>query len=333
MGRCECGCGDSPERKQAYHLTKSGRYGEALVLLTQLLCHQKHILPPDHEDLAYTYADLGEVYSFLGLSAEAEISLRKALSIRRKNGHKGNFDDNLNSLGRLAIERGEWAEAEKLLREELAIRRESVRVCNCDNCNHELGRCLGMLGLALRGSGAMDEAAAVLEESVRVCDLVRDSEEPQNAGVRLQSLTVLGSLLFAKKDFAAAELLQRRVVALTSAGDKKFPQQLINHVACLFELGRFAEALAICERAKDAGDPSVASQAADWIRTCKEEMRLERLREDKADHERQLRQKEAVAAIPESLRAQMIAELIDEDENPKSKKKGKGHKKKANGKA
>jgi tetratricopeptide (TPR) repeat protein len=286
----------------------------------------KACLPPKHKDLALAHEDLGKVSSSRGKLAEAKAAFSTALQIRRRAGHTKVIPDSLHALAKVAITRGEWDEAEALLTEELPLRREES--CSCSRCYQKLSACLSLLGLATDRVGRGDDAIGFFKEAVQTCDFVRDSEEPRNAGLRLQCLVRLGSIMMDRGDFQAAELVHRRAVALMEVDDPDLPSAHLSAGTCLLEQGRFRDALLDFEEAKriakSIGDPEAHEEADEWLRTCRDRMHQRREDEKAAkkrqDEERALELRRKIAAIPENLRDKLIAELIDEDESPKTKK-------------
>jgi serine/threonine-protein kinase len=151
---------------------------------------------------------IGRSYADLGLRAEAETLLQKALATRRQvlGPDHPDIAENLHSLGALAYLKGDFATAESLFRESLELRRKVLGPRATPVADS-----LSDLALVLQ-EGKADYAAAqpLLEEALAI---KRARLGERHADVA-QSLNNLGMLHYRKKEYDKAEPLLRQALAL-----------------------------------------------------------------------------------------------------------------------
>jgi tetratricopeptide (TPR) repeat protein len=119
-------------------------------------------------------ANLGRVIDLQGRSAEAEETLRRALTIQREliPGPHANTATTLALLGDLLVRRGRAAEGESLLREALVMREKVLAPDHwgIQVTRSALGRCLAAQGRTAEADSLLTRSAAALEERLGLAD-------------------------------------------------------------------------------------------------------------------------------------------------------------------
>ena len=209
-------------------------------------------------------AVLGRVHSRLGLYAEAEPLLMRALEVRRRQHgeHHPEVAESLHDLGALHHFRGGQKEAEAFYREALMLRREE----RSGDGEKRLVCTLNCLGSLLRERGALAAAEPLHLEALEIQRRLLPPEDPELA----VTLSNLGILRRAQGDLEEAGRFLREALTLRrrALGDRhpRTAQALSNLGAVLNAQGRFGEAepllreaLDIRRHTLDRAHPEVAS--------------------------------------------------------------------------
>ena len=111
-----------------YYLYERARYQEAEVLKEQVVSIYKHILAPNHPDIASSMRKLATIYYMLGKYEEAEPLLKQALDIyeQQKEPEYLLIAQSLNLLALLYQVKGKYEEAEPLYKQALAIYQQQL---------------------------------------------------------------------------------------------------------------------------------------------------------------------------------------------------------------
>jgi serine/threonine-protein kinase len=164
-------------------------------------------LGPNHNSTLITASNLALVHGRQGKLTQAETELRDVLARDRTSGIKDEVWE-LNRLGDVLRQRGDWKEAIELHRHALA---QSIALFAPNARQTALSR--HYLGLALAEGGARDESVTQLRAAIAAYRMLLppDGEHPFSASSRL----ALGKLLAEKRETRAEALeLMRQAVAI-----------------------------------------------------------------------------------------------------------------------
>lgn len=222
----------------------------------------------DQPDVQAAVMDaVGEADRGLGLYADAEPLLEKALALRRRLARPDALEiaESLEHLAALKSDRSDLAAAEALLREALAIRRRRL-----GEADLEVARTLNVLGDLLVTKGA--PAAEVERIQRQALGLAREVETPPGAAVA-RSVLFLAKARLAAGEYAEAERLFREGLALERRalrrGDPRLYRDQTAFAESLLGTAKFNEAAALLRhtleaqrRLLGAEHPDVASTLA-----------------------------------------------------------------------
>ena len=208
---------------------------------------------------------IGEADRGLGLYAEAEPLLEKALALRRKISGPGSLEtaESLEHLASLKADRSDFAAAEPLLRQALAIRRRQL-----GEGDLEVARTLNALGELMVTKG---EPAAEIEKIQRQALAIdRAAEKPAGAAVA-QSLLCLAKAKQAAGDYVEAERLFREGLAIErralKAGDPRLYRDETAFGEVLINRGKPEEAAAVLRGALAAQRKILGGDHPDVVST------------------------------------------------------------------
>lgn len=182
----------------AYH--GLGDYDRSHELLLRGLQLRRSGLPPVHEDIAHSLAQLGWSRLVTKDFQEAESRFREALAMQRAalGPRHPEVANSLNGLGLAINGLGRNAEAIDMLREALVIRRATL-----GQAHVEISNGLNDLAIVVRTSGDTAGAEDLVRESLAMRRELLDPSHPDIA----RSTKLLASLLRARGDHEAAEPL------------------------------------------------------------------------------------------------------------------------------
>jgi eukaryotic-like serine/threonine-protein kinase len=182
---------------------------------------------------------IGSTYMALGLFAEAEVQLRRALVLRQSVLGESHPDvaSSLDDLAGLMLEKGDYSAAEPLYRSALAMNR---RLLGERNATVALN--LANIALLLQKQARYAEAESLSRESLSM----RRDILGENSADFATSLSNLATLLQAEGKYAEAEPLQRTALstrrALLGPNHPEVAASLNNLAGTLQAQGRYAEA-------------------------------------------------------------------------------------------
>ncbi len=131
-------------------LRAQGDADGSITVLKDIIAQREHLLGHDSFLLANAYSSLGSAYYEQGRTLEATEQLVAALDIGRAtlDPHDPSFAIDLNNVGSLYEEQGDYARAEPFLREALAVYRQHARdePYQLANLSQNLGRLLMFMG-------------------------------------------------------------------------------------------------------------------------------------------------------------------------------------------
>jgi serine/threonine protein kinase/tetratricopeptide (TPR) repeat protein len=247
---------------------------EAVAINQKLVADHPEVA--DHvKDLAGILSSLGNFYSGAGRSTEAEASYQRAIEIFRQFStahpdvpeYRQGLAEGLSSLGNLYLRTGRIAEAESLYQRVLAIREAPVTAYPDDFVHRdELANDHNILGICYSHTGRRAEAEASYRRALAIDEkLVASYPDQIEAAISLGGVCCnLGGLLekhgepaaaleWCARAIAALEAVLRRDARHTTA--REFLRNSYNARAeALSRLGRHAEALADCDRARPLDD-------------------------------------------------------------------------------
>jgi serine/threonine protein kinase/Flp pilus assembly protein TadD len=181
---------------------------------------------------------IGRIYSELGLLEPANTMIENAYRTRRRLfGDKSlPVAESLQSLGELAVARGEFAKAEARLREALSLRRQFL-----GEKHLAVAETLRSLGKLLRRTG--DDAAA--ERVLRRALSIQTSLVGEKGLVVADTWNSLGVTLGSRGQYGEAEQALRKAIEITRSTDRDHPnvtKYLNNLGLVLIAKGSFHEA-------------------------------------------------------------------------------------------
>ena len=181
---------------------------------------------------------IGASYATLGMYAEAEPQIERAVELRRRDPGEQHpdFAAALNALGQLRDDQGRLAEAEAAHRRALSIRRATL-----EPGDPAIAASLNNLAAVLRAAGRLDEARERYEAALALNRAAYGDEHPTIA-IGLNNLAIV---LKEQGDLAEAGRLHRAALALRRKlfGDEhpSIAIDLNNLAALLDEQGKYAE--------------------------------------------------------------------------------------------
>ena len=223
-----------------------GELDKARPLLEGALSLRRHLLGPEHADVAESLNDLGVLLRQKGDTAAAEPLLVEALATRRKVLGREHRDvaETLVELGRLYSDRGSDERAEPLLREALAIRRKVM-----GERAHDTATSMNELALLLWHQGELAGAERLFRECLEINRKTLGENHPDVSSALNNLALIAGD----RGDFAAAETLSRQSLAIgrNTLGDKHpdIAIKLSNLSRALLEQGKYDEAAGALEEA------------------------------------------------------------------------------------
>lgn len=154
-----------------------------------------------------TLHTLGEVYYSLGLFAESEAMLTRALAVRRRlyGNNRIEVAETLYQTGNLKVEQGQYPAAEAYYREALAMRRRLE-----GNETIGVAQILRGLGIALRDQSRDAEAEAACLESVRILKGLPDQGKEELG----DALDHVADVLIDQGKYAQAEPYYREAIVV-----------------------------------------------------------------------------------------------------------------------
>jgi serine/threonine protein kinase/tetratricopeptide (TPR) repeat protein len=182
---------------------------------------------------------IGTTYMALGLFADAEAQLRRALLMRRSVLGENHPDvaSSLDDLAALMLEKGDYSAAEPLYRSALAMNRRLLGERNAAVATN-----LGNIAALLKIQARYAEAESLCRESLT---MTRDVLG-ENSADFATSLSNLATLLQAQGKYAEAEPLQRNALstqrAILGASHPNVASSLHNLAGTLQAQGKYAEA-------------------------------------------------------------------------------------------
>jgi len=183
----------------AVTVERDGQLDRAIALYQEVLAGRLKRHGPVHADTAAALSNLGAAFFRKGQKAEAEQLFRRSIDAGR-NAAGGLRPGTISRFGNLAFlldDRGAFAEAEPMHREHLELQ---VQLTGRDH--PAVGGILARLGDNLVNQGRLADAEPIVREAVAI----RDKFEPDN-WTTFNARSMLGGILLAKKDYAAAEPL------------------------------------------------------------------------------------------------------------------------------
>jgi len=176
---------------------KTEHYGGTSVILARLgfiaESRADHNREIGHrERICHLLNSLGWVALNRGDYGQAEDYLQESLSTARKIGHRRSFCDTMAGLGSVAAYRGDYGQAEEYLKEGLSIAREIENRGNVSNL-------LNGLGLVAMSRGDYGQAEEYLQESLSIA---REIGHRRSISM---PLTNLGGVAMNRGDYAQAE--------------------------------------------------------------------------------------------------------------------------------
>ncbi len=262
-----------------------GEPDKARPLLEEALTTRRHLLGPEHLQVAESLNDLGVLLREEGDSGAAEPLLVEALATRRKvlGGEHRDVAETLVELGRLYSDKGSDQRAEPLFREALAIRRKVL-----GDQDHDTATSMNELALLLWHKGDLPGA----EELFRQCLAINRKTLGENHPDVSTSLNNLALIAGDRGDFAAAEALSRQSLAIArqTLGDRHpdVAIKLSNLSRPLLALGKYDEAAASLQEALQIATAALGAEHP-WVAQYKVNLaRVQLARKDAASAERLL---------------------------------------------
>ncbi|MGI8957125.1 MAG: protein kinase domain-containing protein [Chthoniobacterales bacterium] len=212
-------------------LMREFKLAEASGVLGEVVSfHRAKANSPEFDRAAFSSAleSLGVTKFFQGDSKSAISLLTEALAVANQANLKGIARTRLASiktdLGGALIQTGELAKGETLLRASLVEYRQILT-----RPRWEMGATLTMLGVAMQQEAKLNEAEELLLEGEKIYEQTLGDENAYLA-TNLQEQVIV---LFAKKDFEAAEAVQKRTLAIYRALFPENPERWVRSLTTL----------------------------------------------------------------------------------------------------
>ncbi len=186
---------------------------------------------------------IGEVYSELGLYAQAEPLLRAAVDRDRETGDDRELARSLEVLGTLYRLQARYPDADSALQRAVAIER------TVDPPDAEVARTIGSLGAVYMEQGRYDAAKPLLQETADLYRRLKGSDSPELA----TAVGNLGALEWYRQDIAAAERYFGEAYEIhqrtTSPNELPIARDLNNLGAVYYAEKRYGDAARAYQRA------------------------------------------------------------------------------------